>query len=54
MASHGMVMRSRTAASGTAGRDPHGPLPLPVAVLTIGTLSAGLWLGIGWLIAALL
>jgi len=29
------------------------PLPWPAAMLTIGVLSAGLWLGIGWLAVAL-
>jgi hypothetical protein len=29
------------------------PLAWPAAMLTIGTLSAGLWLGIGWLVVTL-
>jgi len=30
------------------------PLPWPAAALAIGALSAGLWLGLGWLAATLL
>jgi hypothetical protein len=33
---------------------PSAPLAWPAAALAIGTLSAGLWLGIGWVVATLL
>jgi hypothetical protein len=36
-----------------AGHAEPAPLPWPVAVLTIGGLSAGLWAGIGWVVVAL-
>jgi hypothetical protein len=39
---------------GHAGTAEHAPLPWPAAALAIGSLSAGLWLGIGWLVATLL
>jgi hypothetical protein len=37
-----------------AGVATPGPLPWPAAALVIGSLSAGLWLGIVWLVATLL
>jgi hypothetical protein len=40
------VSRRRAAARAPA------PLPWPVAALAIGSLSAGLWAGLGWLAMA--
>lgn len=51
---HGVAMAGTTAAPAAPRRDPHGRLPVPVALLTITGLSAGLWLGIVWLVATLL
>ena len=52
-----MVSGSRLSATAMPLDPPRGavttPLPWPAAILTIGTLSAGLWLGIGWLVATL-
>lgn len=50
MAVHGMAVSS-TARRAEAVSP--APLPWPAAALAIGTLSAGLWFGIGWVVAAL-
>jgi hypothetical protein len=49
MATGGMATLGAAAARAEAAR-----LPWPVAALTIGSLSLGLWLGIGWLVLHLL
>ena len=52
-----MISGSRLSGTATPLNPPRGaettPLPWPAAMLTIGTLSAGLWLGIGWLVTTL-
>jgi hypothetical protein len=48
MALHGTVMSDTARPAGVAA-----PLPWPAAALTIGMVSAGLWLGVGWVVAAL-
>ena len=35
-------------------RSTAAPLPWPAAALTIAALSAGLWLGLGWVVVTLL
>jgi len=53
MAARGMATGGM-ATSGTAvARAEAARLPWPVAALTIGSLSLGLWLGIGWLVVCL-
>ena len=47
-------MAATATATTTATAAGPRPLPWPAAVLAIGALSAGLWLGLGWLAAALL
>ena len=48
MALHGTVMSNPARPAGVAS-----PMPWPAAALTIGVASAGLWLGVGWVVAAL-
>jgi hypothetical protein len=49
MAFHGTTIAAARPAPSAAQ-----PLAWPAAALAIGTLSAGLWLGIGWVVATLL
>jgi hypothetical protein len=48
-----MASRSTTVSHAARHAEAPAALPWPAAALTIGTLSAGLWLGIFWLVAAL-
>jgi hypothetical protein len=51
MAFHGMTAHGATGDAGAARAVQ--PLPWPAAVLVIGTLSTGLWLGICWAVSLL-
>ena len=46
---HGAAISDTARHAGAAS----APLPWPATALTIGMLSAGLWLGVGWAVAAL-
>ena len=48
-----MALRGMAVSGMGRGDASPAPLPWPAAALTIGTLSAGLWLGIGWAVFAL-
>ncbi len=54
MAARGMVAGGMATLGTAVARTEAARLPWPVAALTIGSLSLGLWLGIGWLVLHLL
>jgi hypothetical protein len=47
------VVSGRLVAGERSGQAEPAPLPWAMAALTIGGLSAGLWVGIGWMVATL-
>lgn len=48
------TVSSTATASDTARHVEAPPLPWPAAALAIAVFSAGLWLGIGWMVVTLL
>jgi hypothetical protein len=54
MPAFGETMAEARVKAAPAARARPSPLPWPVAALTIGSLSVGLWIGIGWLVSILL